>query len=407
MSRLGMPSGRLLAAGLVAGSAVLPLGSPGIAAAAPAAGAAPPERTLGFVLSKFWYAMYEGDVSCPNGPAVGMDELAAPRVPKAERNVPKEEYFFKLRMLTFKGHTTARVMPGLLPEDPAASPVFGLPGLNDQCLHPEQFDDPPHALVGGRHAFGMNLDGTDGSRVAPNSCAHEKFTTPDGTPGIDNQLYRVIGCTNAYRHDFPYSPNITNEYRDKNRKGGGVTTLIEVTGVDNVHDDADVTVGIYSSANPTRFDGEGNGIPFTSLTVSEKPEWRATTKGRIQKGVLTIDPVDVRLYQPQYLGAPAEYYLRGTHLALTLNEDGTAKGMLAGYFDIAAAFKLEYRGGGEALRGAPWGYTCPAMWAALTQNADGYPDPKTGKCTAISTALNVEAVPAFIVHRRDEQTAQR
>jgi hypothetical protein len=47
------------------------------------------------------------------------------------------------------------------------------------------------------------------------------------------------------------------------------------------------------------------------------------------------------------------------------------------------------------------------MWAALTQNADGYPDPQTGKCTAISTALNVEAVPAFIVHRKEEQTAQR
>ena len=31
--------------------------------------------------------------------------------------------------------------------------------------------------------------------------------------------------------------------------------------------------------------------------------------------------------------------------------------------------------------------------------ADGYPDPKTGECTQISTAFTIEALPAFVLHQ--------
>jgi hypothetical protein len=39
--------------------------------------------------------------------------------------------------------------------------------------------------------------------------------------------------------------------------------------------------------------------------------------------------------------------------------------------------------------------------------ADGYRDPKTGQCTALSTAYQIEAVPAFLIHPdNDAQTAE-
>jgi hypothetical protein len=41
---------------------------------------------------------------------------------------------------------------------------------------------------------------------------------------------------------------------------------------------------------------------------------------------------------------------------------------------------------------------CPLEYKLLESLADGYPDPDTGKCTHISLAYAVEAVPAFIVH---------
>ena len=33
-----------------------------------------------------------------------------------------------------------------------------------------------------------------------------------------------------------------------------------------------------------------------------------------------------------------------------------------------------------------------------------YPDPKTGECTQISTAFNIEAIPAFVLHQPGDTT---
>ena len=41
---------------------------------------------------------------------------------------------------------------------------------------------------------------------------------------------------------------------------------------------------------------------------------------------------------------------------------------------------------------------CPAMYRAAHELADGYPDPKTGQCTHLSTAFEVGAYAAFIIH---------
>ena len=40
----------------------------------------------------------------------------------------------------------------------------------------------------------------------------------------------------------------------------------------------------------------------------------------------------------------------------------------------------------------------PGMYAATVRMADGRRDPDTGRCTAISSALKIEAVRTFIVH---------
>ncbi len=48
----------------------------------------------------------------------------------------------------------------------------------------------PYYFAGGKTAIGMNLDG----KVGPND-----FTSPEGEPGIDNQLFRAIGCVDGFR----------------------------------------------------------------------------------------------------------------------------------------------------------------------------------------------------------------
>ena len=182
--------------------------------------------------------------------------------------------------------------------------------------------------------------------------------------------------------------------------------MLEVSGVTDERNDPDVQVGIYSGANPTRYDSLGKGLPYASISIHSNPKFRATTHGKIVDGVLITDPVDIHLEATEYSGAKSEYYIRGARLRLQLQPDGTAKGLLGGYFDVEQAFNLEFKGFGGPLRAITWGYSCPAVYAALKQYADGYPDPKTGKCTAVSTSLDVEAIPAFVVHP-DEKAPQK
>jgi hypothetical protein len=41
------------------------------------------------------------------------------------------------------------------------------------------------------------------------------------------------------------------------------------------------------------------------------------------------------------------------------------------------------------------------MYVAAHELADGYPDPETGECTALSSSYTIETIPAFII--RPEQ----
>ena len=40
---------------------------------------------------------------------------------------------------------------------------------------------------------------------------------------------------------------------------------------------------------------------------------------------------------------------------------------------------------------------CAGMYHAIQQVADGHPDPETGRCTSVSSAIHFEAVPAFVL----------
>ncbi len=99
----------------------------------------------------------------------------------------------------------------------------------------------------------------------------------------------------------------------------------------------------------------------------------------------------------------AEHYIRGARLRLDLDPDGkSAKGLLAGYYDLETFW--DYISRAEYLQAFAH-FSCPALYKAAHALADGYPDPDTGACTALSSAFKIEAVGAFVIH--PQTTAQR
>lgn len=367
-------SGRCPAGVVVGALGTIALSAPGLAA---------PERSgtdRGFVVTSFYYANNDGGPeACPEGLTVSSRDMYLAGLPPAERaemsKVDKELSLYAISIRSKDG--------------------------KNLCTNPTLVPDPHMRTVQGGTAFGINLDGTVDGHATANSCGHEKFSSPSGVSGVDNQFYRVMGCVPGYR-----PKGIDEQYKAAAYRSGEYTVLINVMGLKPGASDGDVTVGIYSSANPVPFAGSGTPIANASLTVHPNPRFRAVAHGRIADGILTTDPVDLSLYHT--VGRPSEIALKGARLRLELQPDGRANGYLAGYQDVEFLFRHQFDlGAPEAsdqtrlivagAAAAESGYDCPSVMYALKRLADGYPDKSSGQCTAISSAFRIEAVPAFVV----------
>lgn len=243
----------------------------------------------------------------------------------------------------------------------------------------------------GTTAIGMNLDG----KVGP-----KDFTSPDGEKGIDNEMYRVLGCVGNYRGPDGSYRHFIQDYM---RKFNYNRFLIELTNVDDLTNDDDVTVTLYRGKDALMVDA--TGAFATGGTQAIDFRWGKSfiykLNGKIKDGVLTIEPADVTFPESQARGVP---YLsvRDWRVKLKLTPDG-AEGLMAGYTDI----ERYYNSLGQNWSTHHRSYGSEPMtseYRAMREHADGYPDPKTGENTAISMAWEVKFVQAYILH--DDQAKQ-
>jgi len=244
---------------------------------------------------------------------------------------------------------------------------------------------PFHAATG-RISYGLNLDGKVGA---------SDFTSPDGEPGIDNQLFRVLGCVIGYRApdgvEYIFGPKaiVDSAY---NR------TMIELTGVDSLLDDDDVTVTVYRGLDRLLTDATGNKImPGGSQRVDMR--WGRPFiqhyRGKIVDGVLLTEPGEF-IFPWMTLRVPTYERLHDMRMRLKLTAS-TAEGLIAGYTDIETWYTQLIRN--DSTHHLSNGQmSALSLHKALHQLADAYPDPKNGANTAISSALDVKFTQVFIQH---------
>jgi len=249
---------------------------------------------------------------------------------------------------------------------------------------PENF---PYREAGGKTAIGLNLDG----KVDAND-----FTSPAGEPGIDNEFFRVIGCQPNLRLPDGQMAFFNNKYiidKHYNR------TLIELTGVDDLTNDPDVTLTMYRGLDPLLRDATGSGIiPGGSQRIDVKfgGRFNHVTKGKIENGVLLTAPKDMTFPWTYVNGTPTVVVVRDMQFRLNLAETG-AEGLMAGNVDVDKFY--DHMMMAESTHHQAYGQMSPPGFArSLFARADGYPDPKTGKMTTISAALSTTMVQVVIVH---------
>jgi len=355
----------------------------------------------GFVITEFAYALgpdAKESGACPAGMTAGVRGLieALSKGPAGQRKDGETEQALQ-RRLTMAVNTA--------------------PNGQNICMHPEAASaDPGWRMVSGRDlkVDGIDLDGRDpvsGKKQTVDTCSHEEFQGTQGERGVDNQFYRVVGCTSGFQSTGQANGFQTEMYT------GSWGILMTLKGVDDPLNDPEVEVGLYANADPIQLSASRSALAYATYAAEQDPRYRATTRGRIVDGVLTMDPVDVR-FRNIVNSMTDDRLLKAARVRLKFTSDGGMEGFLAGYSPIEAIYDVQYgarssrNAKGELApearriqtsvgRAGALGHSCNGAYHALHKAADGHRDPKTGRCTSISTQYRIRVAPAFVV---DAQT---
>lgn len=251
--------------GVAATIAAALLVSPGLSSAQKQA----PPKTIGLVLTGFWYALHEspnGKTECPAG--MNAETLAQFR---AQFPTPQAQ----AAQFVQAQDVQARAANG-------ANTTY-----NPDLAGPEPV---PPRYVETSIGVGLDLDGSASDAGSASTCAHANFTSPEGQGGIDNQMYRVIGCVGGFRSSGFHAGIVQQNIKEH----VGNRTLVEITGVDDERNDPQVEVAIYKGKDQLIEDSAGKVTPFQTQRIDQGLSHAVQrAKGKIVDGVLITDPIEL------------------------------------------------------------------------------------------------------------------
>jgi hypothetical protein len=243
----------------------------------------------------------------------------------------------------------------------------------------------PYILARGSTAIGLDLDGKQDTG---------SFSSPSGEKGIDNNLFKVIGCNAQYRAPDGQLQLFGNKLI---RNFNFDRIMIELSNVDNLTNADNVEVTLYRGRDPLLLDATGESVaPGGSQRVDFHYGRKLIQhmRGKIADGVLTTEPIDGQWPWAIYFDTPALLHIRDMRLSLKLTPTG-ANGLIAGYTDVDSYYHWLTSWSTHHLS---YGRLDPAeFYWALKNNADAYPA-EDGKMSAISSAITVNMTQVFIQH---------
>lgn len=260
-------------------------------------------------------------------------------------------------------------------------------------INPTSAPDPDVKTSTGKYGYGFNLDGKEGPG--------DFIDLETGERGVDNMSARAQGCFTTLRGDLNKTMPQHYSAHWETVRGRMPAWLIEITGIDSLEKDDDVTVRTYSAIEPGVRDMSAQLMPDMTFRTSPDPRYMNSLHGRIRHGILTTDPAESfhMLADPYF---QMSITLRSVRLRLHLDneQDRRLKGVIGGYtpfLDVYNSISILGSSGEVDL-----GVDLPGFYFALRKLADANPDPRTGMNMDISSAYYIEAVPAFLIHREQE-----
>jgi hypothetical protein len=138
-------------------------------------------------------------------------------------------------------------------------------------------------------AKGFDLDGKTSTADDSDTCNKADFKSPDGASGIDNQfatLVPLIEQTGIAAVEKLLQASI---------ESGGILLGIELNGVDDLYNDAEVTVHVRAGYGLPLLGTDGRLLTGQTFHVSPRDPAALAGKASIKDGVLDVGPFDVDL----------------------------------------------------------------------------------------------------------------
>ena len=234
-------------------------------------------------------------------------------------------------------------------------------------------------------AMGFDLDARVSEPGDAETCNHGDLLDPSGVMGVDNQLARM----------WPALEPLVGTAVEGLIQGaideGRMLMMLELSGVDDLQNDEDVTFSLFSGLLDPDVGVEGL-IPDQTFYYDYGRPSSSVEGVQIVAGELLAGPV--RLQIPlNILDARFNLDILDGWVRITIDEDGSFDGILGGAFNVDDVLgQLLDTGAAAETR-----LVSPIFEA----NADmGLED---GRCTLFSTAFEFEGTTAFVVREPDHQ----
>ncbi len=231
-------------------------------------------------------------------------------------------------------------------------------------------------------APGFNLDDRISDQHDSETCNKPDFTSPEGEPGIDNQLATLVPLFETV------GIGAVEQLVQNSIKEGGLLIMLEIAGLTDAQDTAPVTVRLRLGQGTPLLGTDGLLLSGQTFHVHPDSEDVVVDGARVSEGVLDGGPFEARLpivvFGQQYV-----LPLHNTRLRARLTYDGgLADGVLGGEVALEDIITLATQANMNDQ------HILPAVQAILGGKGD-LDRGDDGKCKRISGTFAFTAVSAF------------
>ena len=229
-------------------------------------------------------------------------------------------------------------------------------------------------------SHGFDLDRAVTEQGGSTGCGHTDFVSPTGMRGIDNQFAQLLPLIEQF------GGMAIESYARAAIDSGNLLIMMEVTGVDSLDNDPEVSIGLFRGLGEPLKGTDGAIQSWQTFDRDIENPWVRVTEARIVDGILIASNFDYTL--PFFIFDFAfEITLYDAELRVELSADGHHRGMFGGAVTIENMLHIaDNIDGGEQLP--------PLIRNVGASMADLQPD-ESGTCQALSTVLNIESVGAY------------